>query len=79
MDGSRDTKESVLRYILDTGKVTGDAVMVGDTRFDMEGAAAVGLPAIGVAYGFGSREELVKGGALAVADDVQQLGRLLGV
>ena len=53
--------------------------MVGDTRFDMEGAAAVGLPAIGVAYGFGSREELVKGGALAVADDVQQLGRLLGV
>ena len=51
--------------------------MVGDTRFDMEGAAAVGLPAIGVAYGFGSREELEQGGALAIVDDVRQLAQLL--
>ncbi len=77
MDGSRDTKESVLRYILDTGVVTGDAVMVGDTRFDMEGAAAAGLPAIGVTYGFGSLEELTKGGAAAIAEDVPQLAALL--
>lgn len=77
LDGSRDTKESVLRYILDTGIVTGDAVMIGDTRFDMEGAAAVGLPAIGVAYGFGSRKELTEGGAVAIADDVAQLAALL--
>ena len=77
MDRSRASKESALRYILDSGKVTGDAVMVGDTRFDMEGAAAVGLPAIGVAYGFGSREELEQGGALAIVDDVRQLAQLL--
>ena len=34
------------------------AVMVGDTRFDMEGAQAVGIDSIGVGYGYGGEKEL---------------------
>ena len=33
-------------------------VFVGDRKYDMEGAAAQGIPAIGVLYGYGSFEEL---------------------
>ena len=33
-------------------------VMVGDTRFDIEGAHGAGIPAIAVSYGFGARDTL---------------------
>lgn len=35
-----------------------DAVMVGDTRFDVEAGKANGMHTIAVAWGYGSREEL---------------------
>ena len=43
------------------------SVMVGDRRHDVLGAAACGIPAIGVTYGYGSREELLAAGAAALA------------
>lgn len=56
-----------------------DMVMIGDTRFDVEGARICGLDAIGVTYGFGSREELEKEGAVSIAADpieiYQQISR----
>lgn len=53
------------------------AVMVGDRRFDVEGAKAVGIGSIGVTYGYGSREELEVAGADHIASSVQELGALL--
>jgi phosphoglycolate phosphatase len=44
------------------------AVMVGDRSFDIVGAHARGLPAIGVTWGIGDREELVATGADAIVD-----------
>ena len=32
--------------------------MIGDTRFDAEGASLTGLDFIGCLYGYGSREEM---------------------
>ena len=40
--------------------------MVGDRRFDVEGAHAHGLPCIGVLWGIGSEEELRAAGADAL-------------
>ena len=42
------------------------AVMVGDRRFDVEGAAANGLPAVGVLWGIGDRAELEAAGAARI-------------
>ena len=36
------------------------AVMVGDRRYDIEGAHLARLRAVGVLYGYGSREELIE-------------------
>ncbi len=79
LDGTRDNKVDVLRYVLAQFPTVNrsEAVLVGDTRFDMEGARLAGIPAIGVLYGFGSREELEKGGAKAVAEQVEDLEKLL--
>ena len=56
---------------------TEDVVMVGDRRHDVEGAAAFGIPCIGVLYGFGSRKELERAKARWIAEDVEMLERLL--
>jgi len=47
--------------------------MVGDRRYDMEGARAVGLHPIGVGWGYGSREELESAGAARVCESPDAL------
>lgn len=55
------------------------ACMVGDRLFDVEGAHDNGIDAIGVTYGYGSREELEKAGADVIVETVEELtGCLLG-
>lgn len=47
--------------------------MIGDRHFDMEGAKATGVNAVGVLYGYGTEEELCKAGADAICDQVADL------
>ena len=64
LDGTRSAKEDLIRWILDREKVKPEeAVMVGDRRHDVVGAGSCGLPAVGVLYGYGSRDELESAGA----------------
>lgn len=51
--------------------------MIGDTFYDIDGAKENRLPSIGVTYGYGSREELEKAGADAIASSVEELQALL--
>ena len=55
----------------------GDAVMIGDTIFDMEMAVAAGVRAIGVAWGYHEAHELRAAGAVAVAETAEELGELI--
>ena len=61
----------------DAGVSPGDAVMIGDTSFDMEMAVAAGVRAIGVSWGYHEPRELLDAGASAVAETAQQLGDLI--
>lgn len=54
-----------------------NTVMIGDRKYDVEGAALCGLDCIGVAYGFGGRDELQAAGAQYIAPTVDALGALL--
>ncbi len=51
--------------------------MIGDTVFDMQMAASAGVRAIGVAWGYHEPEELLAAGAVAVADTMAELERLI--
>ncbi len=76
-DASRDSKAQVIAALLEEiGAATG-AVMVGDTAYDVTGAAAHGIPTIGVTWGYGDPAEIQSAGAVAMADTPQQLYRLL--
>lgn len=69
-----DGKASIIRAALDRHAERYDrAVMVGDRRHDVEGAAANGLDCIGVAWGFASDGELAAAGAAAVVGSAAEL------
>ncbi len=79
MAEDRATKKEVLEYLKSNiPEVNGDnAVMIGDTVFDAEGARQAGLDSICVLYGFGKKQELIEAGAGRVAVSVSELNRFL--
>lgn len=79
MDGTRTDKQEVIRYALKKAGdgVTASAIMVGDREHDIIGARAVGMDSLGVLYGYGSREELVKAGAVYLAGNVEEATAIL--
>ena len=44
----------------DTGVPCEQCVMIGDTEYDARGAKGAGVPFIGVGYGFGDRDEMLR-------------------
>jgi phosphoglycolate phosphatase len=69
LDGRRDDKGELIAYIIATERVQPTrAVMIGDRKFDCVGGNKNALRCLGVAWGYGSREELVEAGALAIVE-----------
>lgn len=75
MDKSRDTKEKVLEYILNCLKISDKSkiLMIGDRKFDLDGAAFFGIDAAGVLYGYGTREELLAHSHVYIAESTDDL------
>lgn len=74
-DGRRGKKQEVIEYLLQENNITdkNQVLMVGDRRYDVQGASECGIKTIGVTYGYGSRTELEEAGAYAVCDDTETL------
>ncbi len=79
LDGRRNYKADVIRYVLDANGISSreKAVMVGDRKFDILGAKEFGLETVGVLYGYGDREELTTAGADHLVGSVAELEALL--
>ncbi len=74
----RNKKTDIMRYALEQCKIEkNEVIMVGDTKFDVDSSSELGIPCIGVTFGFGSREELLQHGADFVVDSVKELSELL--
>ncbi len=76
-DKSRDSKELVVAWALEQAGDAGQVIMVGDTRYDVLGAACHHIPTIGVSWGYGPQEEMTAAGAIAIAHTTQELFRLI--
>ena len=77
MDTSRSSKEAVIAYLLELSGRAKEIIMVGDTMFDIIGAKAHGIPAIGVSWGYGKVEDMCAAGAAAIAYSMDELLALL--
>ena len=76
-DGSRSTKEDVIAYLKEQAGPIGQAIMVGDTIFDINGAVAHNIPGIGVEWGYGKVEDMIAAGASAIAKSPEHLIELV--
>ncbi len=63
--------------LFEAGAQAAQAVMIGDTTFDVTMGRAAGVHAIGVAWGYHSPEDLRGAGANAIAADVAELSAML--
>ncbi len=72
MSTERETKHDVLAYLLDTYQLE-DPVMVGDTIYDVDGAAVFNIPCLGVKWGYGSGPDMLDHGAQALVSDMEEL------
>jgi len=85
MDGTRSRKEEVIEETLRqmvpaemTPAAKKDAVvMVGDRKFDIEGASVHGITSVGVSFGYGSEAELEQAGADFTVNCVESLSVVL--
>ena len=76
-DESRACKEDVIAYLKSmTGEVA-QPIMIGDTVYDVKGAAVHGIPAIGVSWGYGNVDDMIAAGALAIANTPEHLMELI--
>ena len=77
LDKSRDSKSAVIAYLLESAGNTRNVIMVGDTAYDVIGAAEHGIPTVGVSWGYGKVEEMMASGAVAIANTTEELLFLL--
>ena len=77
LDRSRVSKSDVIAYLLQSYDAADSIVMVGDTVFDVVGAAVHGIPTIGVSWGYGNVNEMIDAGAMSIAYSTTELLKLL--
>lgn len=77
LDGTRGTKTELLEFALSRNPGGTRHVMVGDRKHDLIGAVDNNMTPIGVAYGYGSIEELRNAGATAIANSPADLPQIL--
>ena len=73
MDTSRTEKAQVIAYLLELNGGAENAIMVGDTKFDVIGAAAHNIPTVGVSWGYGTVEDMQEAGAAVIVNTMQEL------
>lgn len=82
LDGRRVNKDEVvqeaLKQLFGEEPIKKELVyMIGDRRFDVEGAKALGVESVGVSYGYGSMEELKEAKADYIVRSVAELQKFL--
>ena len=77
MDTSRSSKEAVIEYLLQQNGRADNMIMVGDTKFDVIGAKAHGIPTIGVSWGYGEVADMEEAGAVGIANTAEELLEML--
>lgn len=78
-NGERSEKDEVIDHICELAGLTdrSTCVMIGDRKYDIEGAHKCGMPCIAVLFGYGSIEEFNEYGADFVVGSVEELYNML--
>ena len=70
LDNSRTDKTEIIKYILDKHQLNNkECIMIGDRKFDINGAKNNSMLSVGVAYGHGSIKEFQESEADFIVDN----------
>lgn len=74
-EGKKTHKPEVIKAALDELKITdkSSVLMVGDTKFDIEGARLCGVSSAGVLCGFGTEDEMKAQGADFIVETLEEI------
>lgn len=74
-------KSDVMRYCVENLKLSNEdipfCIMVGDRRYDAEGARTLNIKTVGVSYGYGTEDELKIAGVIKICKSVEELKKYL--
>jgi phosphoglycolate phosphatase len=77
-DGTRQDKTELIGHLLETQKLFRQhTTMIGDRSHDITGGKANGLQTVGVLWGYGNQEELIKAGADLIIEEPDDLNWLM--
>ena len=75
---NNDAKWQILtRAVERAGAGPEECILVGDTKYDVEGAERCGIPCIGVSWGYAAPGELEKAGADRIVNNCEELEKAL--
>jgi phosphoglycolate phosphatase len=78
MNGSEDLKWQILNRALSAVDAEkNEAILVGDRKYDAEGAKICGIDSLGVLWGHGSRRELESADFTYIAESSKEVEGLL--
>ncbi len=62
ISSGRDSKTKVIEYAFEVAKIKNkdEVIIIGDTKYDIEGAKNTGIKSIGAFYGYGEKSDLEK-------------------
>lgn len=73
-DNTSESKATVIENAMkNLGASLDDTLMVGDTKFDIDGAHQVGIPCLAVTYGFGTMEDFIEYKAEYIVDTAEEI------
>jgi phosphoglycolate phosphatase len=78
LDGTLSEKEDIIKYIIGKYNLNKEeTIMVGDRKYDIVGANKNGIDAIGVLYGYGTKEELEKEEPKYLCTDIMEIVKII--
>ena len=78
LDEKRVEKTEIIDYAIKELSIDlSSAVMIGDRKFDIDGAHHFGIDSIGVLFGYGGYDELKKSGATYIVKNVDEIRKIL--
>lgn len=80
LDGKHTDKAELIAHLLEKWNLSADeCVMVGDRKYDIEGAKANGMDSIAAGYGYGSIDEISTSKPTALCNTVEELNHFFSV
>lgn len=79
MDGKRSDKVQVIEHVIKECGISDPArcIMVGDRKYDIEGAHHFSMPCIAVLFGYGTKEEFEQAGSDHIAETPGEIERCI--